>query len=62
MTRSKKANQAIEEVKKRNDDGVIDRVDSDLPELEPADAGRTLAVFFPAPEEPEEEEPPKEGE
>jgi hypothetical protein len=55
MTLSKKARKAIDQVKKRNEDGVMDRVDADLPELEPADVGRTIAVFFPAVEDDTEE-------
>ena len=47
MARSAEAQKAIDELKKMVLDGTAEGDDSDLPELEPITAGRTVVVFFP---------------
>jgi len=47
MTRSEEAQKAFDELKKMVEDGTAEGDDSDLPELEPIDSGRTVVVFFP---------------
>jgi len=54
MTRSAEAQKAFDELKKMVEDGTIEGDDSDLPELEPITAGRTVVVFFPGKEKPDE--------
>jgi hypothetical protein len=55
MTRSPEAQKAIDELKKMVEDGTAEGDDSDLPELEPITAGRTVVVMFPAKEKPDQE-------
>jgi hypothetical protein len=54
MARSEEAQKAIDKVKKMVQDGTAEGDDSDLPELQPMTAGRTVAVFFPGKEKAEE--------
>ena len=59
MTRSEEAQKAFDELKKMVEDGTAEGDDSDLPELEPIDSGRTVVVFFPGEPKEKPDDPPE---